>query len=298
VEEDERATRSAGAASADPDDTIEPDPAVSWSERLAEPTFLDLPDAAERSPHPETCPFLRRVDADGRLAAPTEGPNRDNRCVAFGEPKPQSPRQQQLVCLTVGHANCPRYLRGTLLTPDPGPRIRARVGGPSPAVVGSMIAFIVAATFSIAFLIARGGVTLALPSASPDFVAVASFAPSPGATMQITAPPPTPGPTSSPAPTPTPTPTPTASPPPTPTLTPAPVRTATTAPTSNRYQFLEPCPDAPSCWIYTVRVGDNFTSIVNWFGVGYQTVLTMNPQIQDPATIRAGDEIRMPPPTR
>jgi hypothetical protein len=32
--------------------------------------------------------------------------------------------------------------------------------------------------------------------------------------------------------------------------------------------------------------------------VPYDTVLKMNPQITDPTLIRAGDKIRMPPPTR
>ena len=58
------------------------------------------------------------------------------------------------------------------------------------------------------------------------------------------------------------------------------------------------CPDAPRCWIYTVRTGDNFQSIVNWFGVPYDTVVAMNPGLGDVATIHVGDRIRMPPPTR
>jgi hypothetical protein len=37
---------------------------------------------------------------------------------------------------------------------------------------------------------------------------------------------------------------------------------------------------------------------VNWFGVPYDTVLRMNPQLGDPKDIHAGDRIRMPPPTR
>jgi hypothetical protein len=109
---------------------------------------------------------------------------------------------------------------------------------------------------------------------------------------------PTPSPTLAPTPTPTPTLAPTPRPTATPTTAPTPVPTATTAPTSDRYKLLEPCPGKPDCWIYTVRPGDNFVSIVNWFGVPYDTVLKMNPQIGDPTTIRTGDEIRMPPPTR
>ena len=65
-----------------------------------------------------------------------------------------------------------------------------------------------------------------------------------------------------------------------------------------QHALLVKCPGTPNCWIYTVRSGDNFRSIVNWFGVAYDTVLRMNPQIGNPTTIRAGDRIRMPPPTR
>jgi len=66
----------------------------------------------------------------------------------------------------------------------------------------------------------------------------------------------------------------------------------------SRYAVLVACPGTKNCWIYTVRSGDNFRSIVNWFGVPYDTVLRMNPQIGNPTNIRAGDKIRMPPPTR
>jgi len=68
--------------------------------------------------------------------------------------------------------------------------------------------------------------------------------------------------------------------------------------TASRYTLLEPCPDAPSCWIYTLRSGDKLVSIVNWFGVPYDTVIAMNPGLGDPTTIQPGDRIRMPPPTR
>jgi hypothetical protein len=87
---------------------------------------------------------------------------------------------------------------------------------------------------------------------------------------------------------------------PAPTVAPTPPATPkpTAAPLSNRYQFLTRCPSTPNCFVYTVRAGDNLRSIVDWFGVPYDTVLGMNPQISDPTLIRAGDKIRMPPPTR
>jgi hypothetical protein len=68
--------------------------------------------------------------------------------------------------------------------------------------------------------------------------------------------------------------------------------------TAARYAVLVACPGTKNCWIYTVRSGDNFRSIVNWFGVPYDTVLRMNPNLGNPKNIHAGDKIRMPPPTR
>ena len=47
-------------------------------------------------------------------ASPSKRPTPANRCAALREAVPQSLRQQELVCLTTGHVNCPRYLRGAL----------------------------------------------------------------------------------------------------------------------------------------------------------------------------------------
>ena len=68
-----------------------------------------------RSQNPLICPFLRAVDDDDRLLVPIEAPDALNRCAALHDPIPQSLRQQELVCLTSGHVNCPRYLRGALV---------------------------------------------------------------------------------------------------------------------------------------------------------------------------------------
>ncbi len=68
--------------------------------------------ADERSAKDWVCPFLRAIDEDDRLGSPVEAPHPANRCVAMRDPVPQSLRQQELVCLTSGHVNCPRYLRG------------------------------------------------------------------------------------------------------------------------------------------------------------------------------------------
>jgi transposase len=71
----------------------------------------------------------------------------------------------------------------------------------------------------------------------------------------------------------------------------------TATPTSDRYRLLEPCPDRKGCWIYTIRSGDNLFSIARYFGVALSTIYAWNPQY--PATgLRAGAQVRMPPPTR
>ena len=69
--------------------------------------------ATDSSPNAWVCPFLRSIDDDRRLGLPVEVPDPVNRCASLHDPVPQSLRQQELVCLTSGHVNCPRYLRGS-----------------------------------------------------------------------------------------------------------------------------------------------------------------------------------------
>jgi hypothetical protein len=60
---------------------------------------------------------------------------------------------------------------------------------------------------------------------------------------------------------------------------------------------LEPCPDRPDCYIYTVRSGGNLVSIANYFGVPLETVYELNRWVRTTG-LRAGQELILPPPTR
>jgi hypothetical protein len=279
------------------DPAPEPKPDRAGRRRKSLPVMAGLSDAADRSPDPETCPFLRSVDAVDAIGPPIEVPDPLNRCLAIDQPTPQSERQQEIVCLTAGHVNCPRYLRGAVASHHAAAVPVARQA-PSSPVLASVIVLVLSAAASVGFLLMRGGMALALPSASPDSTPgaseVAVVPPSP-----TDAPPslvPTPSPPATPAVTASPSST--LEPPPSASAEPSPPPTPAATPTSNRYDVLVACPDAPDCWIYTVRAGDNFQSIVNWFGVPYDTVIAMNPGMGDPGTIHVGDRIRMPPPTR
>ena len=257
-----------------------------------------LPMLEDRSPDPEICPFLRAVDDADRMVAPVEVPDPANRCAALRDAVPQSLRQQELVCLASGHVNCPRYLRGALVIAE-APEPVVRTGRTlTPAVLGSLVVLVMAASASVAFVMARGGMELAaaLPTSSPapSVIAVAEAPSTPVPTVAPT-PIPTPAPTAMPSPTPSPTPTMT----PTPAPTPKPTAEPTPRPvaTSDRYAVLRPCPDTPRCWIYVVRAGDNLYSIANWFGISLDSIYDRNPWTRTQG-LRAGQELLLPPPTR
>lgn len=257
----------------------------------------------EASSNPRICPFLRSIDDGGRLGVPLEAPDPVNRCAALSEPAPQSLRQQELVCLTSGHVNCPRYMRGAMTSAKPVERVpTARIV--TPAIAGSALALVGAFLLSVAFVVANGGLALTAAASGGPTGAVlgeaetavptaATPAPTPPASP-IATPTASPTPTPSPSPRPTPTPSPIATPNPSPTEAPTPAPTP--KPSSNRYALLKPCPDTPKCYVYVVRSGDNLYSIVNYFGVSMKTVKAWNPWTAD--GLKAGRALRIPPPTR
>ena len=260
----------------------------------AQPSWLRVLD--DRSPDPDVCPFLRSTGGRG-LTAPIESPDPANRCAALTEAVPQSLRQQELVCLTTGHINCPRYLRGAaVMTETPTPVVR-RGRAMSPAMLGSLVVLVMALTASVAFVLARGGAMTIGPTGSPGASAPlavvspsrASIAPASPTTVAEVTP--------TPAPTPAPTPTPTATASRTPRPTPTPTRTPRPAPRSDRFQLLRACPNTPGCYIYRVRRGDNVFSIARYFGVSQDSIYSRNPWLRNTG-LRAGQELRLPPPTR
>ncbi len=272
--------------------------------RPALPVFND----AARSPDPSVCPFLRRDTGDA-LLAPSPNPSDDQACVAIGSARPQSLRQQELVCLRVAHADCPRYLRGAMVG---GPVPPARTVPTVPrATLAALLILILSAGISFGFVVQRGGIAMPVVGADGSPLAIVAT-PTPQATepsaptdapasIASTSAEPSAAGTASPTPVPTLTPTPTLAPTPSPSPTvdptPTPTPKASAKPKSDRYKVLEACPDRSGCWIYTVRSGDNLYSIANYFGHPLSTIYAWNPQYPD-KRLRAGDEIRMPPPTR
>lgn len=251
-----------------------------------------------QSPYVTTCPFLRGTLGDGSFAVPLEEPDYVNRCVAFGDAKPQSLRQQELVCLTAAHADCPRYLRGALRLQAETAVEPVKGRRPSSSILLSGLLLVASATLSFAFVLTRGGLTApALPTAGPQ-VAAATGVPSPAPSLAVTSEPtiaPTPVPTAPPTPAPTPTPT----TPPTPSPTPPPTRAPTPDPTpvrSDRYQYLTRCASRPNCWIYVIRSGDALYNLANYFGHSLETVYRLNPWARN--GIHPGDQLILPPPTR
>jgi hypothetical protein len=272
-------------------------------------------DAAPASPRPQlptahdgpsdlVCPFLRAA-TDTTLSAPIESPDAANRCAALAEPVPQSLRQQELVCLSSGHVNCPRYLRGSVAHPAVVHAVSAR-RKITPATGAAMALFGLAFLASVGFVVATGGLamTAATATATPGGAVlgeVSTAAPEETSNPTIA---PTAVPSAAPAtpaPSPTsvasePTPSPTAIATSSPKPTPEPTAKPTKKPASNRFALVTRCPGTPDCYVYVVRSGDNLFSIANYFGVPLKRVESMNPWTK--SGLVAGRQLRIPTPTR
>ncbi len=176
---------------------------------------------------------------------------------------------------------------------------------PTPAIIGALLVLATSFALSVGFVVANGGLDLPAASRGPS-AAVESRSPNESAPAGTTAEPTTSvAPEGSPSPIGEPSASTVPNPEPSMVVTPAPGPTATTAPpvsptpgpTSDRYALLEPCPDAPDCWIYVVREGDNLVSIARYFGVPFGVVTDLNPWTTTTQLV-AGQELRLPPRTR
>lgn len=255
------------------------------------------------------CPFLRAVGDDIALGDPIRRPDEANRCTALGDGAPQSLRQQEYACLSSAHVNCPRFERGALLLVEPAPA-HGSSWRLTPAIVAALVVLAASFALSIGFVVANGGMELRSAASPSAPVALASGAASAGASGAAdpgespdpaanASPPLTPSdqPVASPEPSPATTPAPTVAPTATRGPTPTATRGPTAGPTSDRYALLKPCPDAPDCWIYVVRPGDNLVSIARYFGISLDVVTARNPTTKTTPLV-AGQELSLPPPTR
>ncbi|MDO8484355.1 MAG: LysM peptidoglycan-binding domain-containing protein [Candidatus Limnocylindrales bacterium] len=250
------------------------------------------------SAEPRMCPFLRAVDDDGSLGDPIRWPDQANRCTALGDAAPQSARQQEHACLASAHVNCPRFVRGALDMVEPTPAAAGARLQLTPAIVGALLVLAASFALSVGFVVANGGMDLPAAASGSQQAALGSAAPSPGASSESpagtsVAPSASTEPSAGTAPSAEPSLAVTPSPSPTATPTPA----STARPGSDRYALLKACPDAPDCWIYVVRSGDNLVSIARYFGVSFEVVGELNPRTKTTELV-AGQELRLPPPTR
>ncbi len=128
--------------------------------------------ATEVPAQPTLCPFLRSASGKEAFGPPITSPDPANRCVALREAIPQSLRQQELVCLTSGHVNCPRYLRGSpaLVGAEVGAEAEAVAGISlgTPAIIGSLLVLAAAFLISVAFVVNNGGLVLTASGPSPS----------------------------------------------------------------------------------------------------------------------------------
>ena len=166
----------------------------------------------------------------------------------------------------------------------------------TPAVAGALLVLAASFALSVAFVVANGGLDLPAAGTGPGGSSGLATAGA-SATESV---PPTAAPTTAPpapvSPEPTSDTTP-ATPAPGPSSTPRPTTAPAPIPSSDRYALLTACPDAPDCWVYVVRQGDNLVSIARYFGVPLRAVEDRNPWTKTTQLV-AGQELLLPTPTR
>jgi hypothetical protein len=254
------------------------------------------------------CHFLRTVGADGRLLDAQRTAVPTHRCAAFGDPLPLSLRQQELVCLQRVHVSCPRYVRGTLLASENQETVvqeQTRQPVPVLSIVGIglvVLAIVVGGSAAMGLGPFKGkpGPTVPMVVVSPT---PSSATASP--TIAVTA-----SPSAAPSATASAQPSATASASATPTASPTPAASATWPPgaTASRMNLLVPCTGQADCWVYTVRGGgpppagngsgspDTVINIARFFGVTTADIYDLNSWAR--SGIKAGDKLKIPPPTR
>ena len=259
---------------------------------------------APTEPEQPICDFLRSVAADGTLGEPFGNAVPNHRCAAFGAPLPLSLRQQELVCLQRVHASCPRFLRGMAVAREvAATQVPAeRRSGPGRLRLLGLLTTVAAMLILIAGpvlgLLPFGGSSSPSPivvHVSPSSQASTAAAPStgqPSTPSPVASHPVTPGPVT-PGPG---TPKPTA------------VASATWPPgaTASRMNLLTPCPGGANCYIYVVRgpgqngspIGDTLDGISRYFGVDIAAIRALNPSLGGGSNIAAGQQLRIPPPSR
>jgi hypothetical protein len=245
------------------------------------------------------CQFLRSINPDGSLGDPQSVAVSNHRCAAFGDPLPLSLRQQELVCLQRVHVSCPRYLRGTVLANE------AALASPQEDEHGrpGIIALVALALVVVAIAILVTGPVLGIlpfggASATPSPIIVV-VSPTPGATTAATA-----GVTA--IPTATGNATAKASATTTTTATPAASPTWPPGATASRMNLLTPCANGQNCFIYVVRgpgqngsqVTDTLSGIATFFGVKVDAIVALNPGLSKTSVLTAGQQLKIPPPTR
>jgi hypothetical protein len=246
------------------------------------------------------CQFLRSINPDGSLGDPQPEAVSNHRCAAFGDPLPLSLRQQELVCLQRVHVSCPRYLRGTVLASEAALNAPQEEEHNRPGLIA--LAALALVIVAIAILV-TGPVLGILPfggagaSPSPIILVVSpSAAATPVLTARTTA---TAGPTATAVHTPG-------------AGTTTPAATAFASPTwppgatASRMNLLTPCPDGQNCYIYVVRgpgqngskVTDTLAGVATFFGVKVDAIVALNPGLTAKSVLVAGQELKIPPPTR